>query len=101
MTRENLPAVGRELAAQIERFHVRGGMSLDEARETGDCLAELVLSLFAGQQVFFPAEPFKARELAARNAEIRAKFNGKNAPLLAREYGLSRSMIWRIVNPDN
>lgn len=35
----------------------------------------------------------------ARNEQIRAAFNGRNAAKLAAQYGLSRRHIERIVNP--
>lgn len=38
------------------------------------------------------------RGFQARNAQIRADFNGRNAAKLAAQYGLSRRHIERIVN---
>lgn len=76
-------------------------MSREEAHETGLALAELILLVYAGQQILFPAHPFRARTLEERNEEIRGKFTGKNAPLLALEYGMSRRQIWNIVKSDD
>ena len=101
MNREILPPVGEEFAAHIEEFHVRGGMSREEARLTGLALAELMLSVYAGQKVAFPSDPFRAQYLEARNKEIRRRFNGKNAPVLADEYGITRRQVWNIVKSES
>ena len=36
---------------------------------------------------------------AARDQKIRAEFNGQNAKLLQKKYGISRATIYRVINP--
>ena len=72
-------------------------MDPQRALETGGQLAELMLMLFAGQRVHFPAAPYQKNEIRERNNKIRKLFNGKNAPVLAHQFGLSRVRIWQIV----
>lgn len=75
-------------------------MNPREARETGDALASLILSVYAGDRITFPEDPFREAYLRERNSEIRKRFDGKNAPVLAHEYGLTRAMIFHIVKSE-
>lgn len=98
--REELPPLGEEIAAHVRDFCERRGMGPRRAQNEGAQIAELMLTLYAGQQIRFPADPFRGRYLEHRNAEIRRRFNGSNAPVLAVEYGLSRTQVWRIVTSE-
>lgn len=100
-TQEDLPPLGEEIAAHVRAFCERRGMNPKRAQQQGAQIAELMLTLYAGQQVRFPADPFRGRYLELRNAEIRRRWDGTNAPVLAVEYGLSRSQVWRIVSSDD
>ena len=100
MNRGALPPIGDEIASYVESFCRRRGLDPRRAQQQGHQQAELMLTLFAGQTIAFPAHPFRARELAIRDAEIRRKYNGKNTIELADKYHLSRQWIWTIVNSD-
>lgn len=98
MKRELLPPIGAEIAEHVEAFFRDRGIDPERAQRQGDQVAELMLTLFSGQQIRFPSNPLRTKQTRDRNAEIRERFDGKNAPLLAHEFGLSRETIWRIVN---
>ena len=92
-----LPPIGEEISAHVSAFMLRRGVNPAAAHATGAQLAELMLMIFAGQRVNFPANPYKLNESRERNEEIRRLFDGTNAPVLAHRFGLSRSRIWQIV----
>lgn len=98
MNREQLPPIGEEIADHVEAFCKRRGMDPSTAQEQGDQVAELMLTLYAGQKINFPSDPLKGARIKERNSAIRAEYDGKNTSSLVKKYGLSRVQVWKIVN---
>ena len=92
-----LPPIGQTFSDHITYFHEQRGLNPVEAREHGDAIAKLVLDIFAGEKVGFPADPYKEIDLEERNRKICEKYDGKNVLVLAKAFGLSRQTIYRIV----
>ncbi len=98
MSKETFPLIGEDIAGIIEGFYRLQGFPPEQASSRGRKFARLLLVSLAGTKVWFPADPFKASKIEARNVEIRAKFDGNNTAQLAAEFDLSRQWIWKIVN---
>jgi Mor family transcriptional regulator len=73
-----------------ERLAVHGNWASAMARE----IVEGLRARLGGDDIYVPAP-----DLAARNARVRALFNGRNVDELCETFGLGRSTVYRICKP--
>ena len=77
------------------RVLAEGGVDEEQAHNIACQIVADARDSWGGQQVYFrKADP---AQMSERNLEIYSKFNGNNHFNLAKEYGLTVSVIYRIV----
>lgn len=67
------------------------GMNEHFASDHAAAILRGLCTLHGGSALYIPAE-----DKSARNAAIRAEFNGQNADALMRKHGVSRTTLYRI-----
>jgi len=68
------------------------GMNERFASDVAAAFVRGLCALHGGRELYIPAE-----DKSERNAAVRAAFNGRNAEAVMREYGISRTTLYRIV----
>jgi Mor family transcriptional regulator len=68
------------------------GMNEQFASDMASAILRGLCSRLGGREVYIPAE-----DKAARNAAIRAEFDGTNSDAVCRRHGISRSRLYQIV----
>lgn len=96
-TERPLPQIGDEIAAHVTEFCKRRGMDPQRAQDQGEQIAELMLTIYAGEKIRFPANPFREAEILQRDQEIRSSFDGQNTAALAQRFGISSRRVQQIV----
>jgi Mor family transcriptional regulator len=64
-----------------------------------DVIEGILRERFPGEQVGIYVSKRPARLRRERDDALRAEFNGRNAPALAKKYGISVMTVWRAVRP--
>ncbi|MDX1491306.1 MAG: Mor transcription activator family protein [Pseudohongiellaceae bacterium] len=84
-----------ELQEIALRVLANSGVADDVAHDAACQIVSDTRTSWGGQQVYF--RKADASQMSERNAEIYSKFRGDNHYALAKEYGLTTSVIYRIV----
>lgn len=77
------------------RVLAEGGVDEQQAHDVACQIVADARESWGGQQVYF--RKADAAQMSERNLEIYGKFNGANHFQLAKQYGLTVSVIYRIV----
>lgn len=75
--------------------HQQGGSEV-EASKLAERIIDNLRRTYGGEAIYIPKGP-TLRDRAARDRDIRRRFNGNNIGELIQKTGLSRSQIYRIV----
>ncbi len=92
------PELFADMAECIARFIMDmriDGMTDEAAAATGHAAAEHVREHWTGERLYLPKG--RLYDLSRRDADIWAKFNGRNFSALGKEYGLTEMRIRQIV----
>lgn len=89
----------RNLAAQAARHPRIESAIMGAIRDTlPDVINDLLREGFAGETLRLYVPKHGREEKKSRDEHIRARFNGKNAGVLSRQFGISESQVRRIVS---
>lgn len=93
--RELAAACAPKIAAKVEQAVVETVRA-----ELAGVLEQVLAERYPGETFRHYAASRPAAMRRDRNNAIRARYNGRNAAELAREFGVSARMIFKIVQPD-
>lgn len=95
--RNDTPAKTADQAIQLHReltdiVRTEVGMRENFAADLAAAILRGLQNMHGGSELYIPAP-----DKTARNAAIRAEFNGTNAEAVCRAHGVSRSRLYQIV----
>lgn len=90
---ETYPALLEELASKVAQVLVERGIDPALARDAGRDCAEFVRRDWGGQKIYI--QMGKSYEVARRDREIAARWNGRNTRELCVEFGVSETAVRR------
>lgn len=93
---ENYPEVLKDMADQVAELMVVRGFGPEESATIGMETAEFLREHWGGQKIYIPKGV--TYNLSRRDLEIEHKFNGANALELCREYEITNTRLYQIVN---
>lgn len=95
VNRETCHPLGEEITAHMLELFKGMGCNQSDACRFSEGVSDTLLTLYAGQDVHFPAN--RQKKIRERNQVIQQAFDGSNARALARHHGLSVQAIYRII----
>ncbi len=90
------PELIEELRDKLREFFIEEGIEEPAARRIAFRASEMVRLDFGGQTVYFPKG--RSIEPSERDLAIYRRFNGDNRNQLCREFNLSTSRLYQIIN---
>ncbi|MFN3879820.1 MAG: Mor transcription activator family protein [Nitrincola lacisaponensis] len=85
-----------DVSAHASQIIINHGVDADIANQVGIAIADHLARHWGGQMITIPKDYFFG--IAKRDAEIWAKFNGRNQSDLARQYGMTLRGIYKVLD---
>lgn len=85
-----------DVATHASQIILDHGVESEIAKQVGTAIADHLAHHWGGQMITIPKDYFFG--IAKRDAEIWAKFNGRNHSELARQYGMTLRGIYKILD---